>query len=139
MYQSDVRRVSRVKPATLAESWKRSRRFERYPPRRSPIDDAFETRLAIYSPRTAADAMRLPIAGVLTAYIGCRRGIYPLFDIGVKTVGDLVEKSREDLLTLSGIGAAKVDRIETILARLGLALTRHTDLRHPESQAVQAY
>ncbi|KKU04656.1 MAG: DNA-directed RNA polymerase subunit alpha [Candidatus Giovannonibacteria bacterium GW2011_GWA2_45_21] len=45
-----------------------------------------------------------------------------LSSAGIRTVGGLVKKSREDLLSLQGIGAKAVEEIEEALSRTGLSL-----------------
>lgn len=46
---------------------------------------------------------------------------------GVGTLGELIVKSRYDLLKLSGMGQASVDQIEAYLGELDLSLSGGTD------------
>ena len=43
------------------------------------------------------------------------RILIPLEDAGIKTIGDLIKKTRKDLLNISQLGKTKVDKLESFL------------------------
>ncbi len=79
-------------------------------------------RMAFFGTCAEQEKLFLPIAAVFAPYIGCRGGLYHLFEAGIRSVADLIERSRAELLSIPGLGSAKVEKIEVALEVLGLRL-----------------
>lgn len=71
-----------------------------------------------YAPTNREQLLKLPISAILAPFIGCRQGTTALHLAGISTLGDLACRTRADLLQIPGIGDAKVDQIEHVMARL---------------------
>ena len=52
------------------------------------------------------------------------RSVFPLDDAGIRTLGDLIGHTREELLAVRGFGAIRLAPVEQLLDRLALSLKK---------------